>query len=65
MRKKTVKLVLAVAMLAGSLGVGVAPRAASAIVTCPPICCDASCTSFRECHGGFSGCVCSPNCIAS
>ena len=35
MRKKVVKLVLAAAMLTGSLGVGLAPRTASAI-SCPP-----------------------------
>ncbi len=62
MRKKTVKLVLAAAMLAGSLGVGVAPRAAGAIVTCPPICCNASCTSIRQCFRSGSTCICRAFC---
>jgi hypothetical protein len=62
MRKKTVKLVLAAAMLAGSLGVGVAPRAASAIVTCPPMCCNARCTSIRQCFPSGSGCICKELC---
>jgi len=49
MRKKIVKLAIAGAILTGSLGVGLAPRVASA--ACPPICCNATCTSIRQCFG--------------
>ncbi len=62
MRKKIVKLVVGVSMLAGSLGVGLTPRVASAIVSCPPICCDASCRSVRTCFRSGSSCICSQFC---
>jgi hypothetical protein len=61
MRKKIVKLTVAVAMLTGSLGVGLAPRVASAVV-CPPICCNASCTSIRTCIWVSGGCICKQFC---
>lgn len=61
MRKKIVKLVLAAAMLTGSLGVGLAPRTASAI-SCPPICCNSGCTSVRICVASSQGCLCRPYC---
>jgi hypothetical protein len=62
MNKKIVKLVVAASMLAGSLGVGIAPRAASAALGCQPICCDAGCTSIRQCSGIPGRCICKAYC---
>jgi hypothetical protein len=58
-----VKLVVAASMLAGSLGVGVVPRVASASTLCPPICCDASCRSVRQCFRLGGSCVCQEYCV--
>jgi hypothetical protein len=59
MSKKIVKLIVAGAILAGSFGMGLAPRAANA--ACPPICCDPDCVSVRQCFG--RGCsICSDVC---
>ena len=62
MNKKIVKLVVAASMLAGSLGVGVAPRVASAALACQPICCNAGCTSVRQCFGTAGRCICKEYC---
>jgi hypothetical protein len=62
MRRNLVKLVVAVSMLAGCLGLGVAPRAASALTTCPNICCDPNCFGVRICHPSSQGCLCSQFC---
>jgi hypothetical protein len=62
MRKKIVKLAVAGAVLAGSLGVGIAPRVASAALACQPICCNASCTSVRQCSGLGGRCICKEYC---
>jgi hypothetical protein len=64
MRRKTLKLAFAGAILAGCLGIGAAPRAAQAVVGCQPICCDPSCTSIRQCTGRPGNCICSPYCSA-
>ncbi|HEY2292690.1 MAG TPA: hypothetical protein VGM86_18470 [Thermoanaerobaculia bacterium] len=62
MRKKIVKLVVAASLLAGSFGVGLAPRAASAAVSCPPLCCDPNCFGIRQCFWTSSGCICRVYC---
>jgi hypothetical protein len=59
MRKKIVKLALAGAILAGSFGMGLAPKAANA--ACPPICCDPDCVSVRQCFGPECG-ICRAEC---
>ena len=59
MRNKLCKLALAAALLTGSLTLGLAPKPAHAL--CQPICCNASCTSIRNCFG--SGCsICEISC---
>jgi hypothetical protein len=60
--KKIVKLVVAASMLAAGLGVGIAPRAASAFTNCSNICCDPNCYGIRVCHPTSSGCLCSQFC---
>jgi hypothetical protein len=62
MRRKTLKLLFATAILAGCLGMGAAPRAAQAVVGCQPICCNASCTSVRDCFGHPGQCICQAAC---
>ncbi len=62
MRRKIVKLVLAVTMLAGGLGAGLTPRVASAALTCPPICCDPNCYGIRQCFRSGAGCICRAYC---
>jgi hypothetical protein len=49
MRNKLLKLTLAAALLTESLTLGLAPKPAHAL--CSPICCNASCTSIRNCFG--------------
>jgi hypothetical protein len=49
MRNKLCKLALAAALLIESLTLGLAPKPAQAV--CTPICCNASCTSIRNCFG--------------
>ena len=49
MRNKLWKLAVATALLTCSLPLGLAPKAAHAL--CSPICCNASCTSVRNCFG--------------
>lgn len=49
MSNKFCKLALAAALLTGSLTLGLAPKPAQAL--CQPICCNASCTSIRNCFG--------------
>jgi len=62
MRRNLVKLVVAVSMLAGCLGLGVAPRAARALTNCPNICCDPNCVGIRLCRSTSQGCLCSQFC---
>jgi hypothetical protein len=49
MKNKLWKLALAAALLTESLTLGLAPKPVHAI--CSPICCNASCTSIRNCFG--------------
>jgi hypothetical protein len=49
MRNKLCKLALAAALLTGGLSLGFAPQPAQGL--CTPICCNASCTSVRDCAG--------------
>ena len=63
MRKKIVQLAVAASLLAGSLGIGLAPRAANAVVTCPPLCCDPNCFGIRQCFRTSSGCICQAYCV--
>ncbi len=62
MRKKVLKLVLALALLAGGLMTGVPAREASAAGICPDICCDANCFGIRRCFWGGGRCICSQAC---
>ncbi|HEX4966873.1 MAG TPA: hypothetical protein VF173_39050 [Thermoanaerobaculia bacterium] len=63
MQKKVAKLIVAAAVLAGSLGIGLAPQTASAAITCPPLCCDPACHGIRVCRWvSGSGCICSQFC---
>jgi hypothetical protein len=62
MYKRTLKLVLAASVLAGSFVVGASPRSASAATLCPPICCDAACWSVRNCFYSSGRCICSAYC---
>jgi hypothetical protein len=63
MRQKIVKLVAAVAVLAAGLGVGVAPKPASALSNCPAYyCCDPSCFGIRPCRATSQGCICTQAC---
>lgn len=60
MRKKLVKLTLAVSVLIGGLEMGVVAREASA---CPAYyCCDRFCSSVRYCYQHGSGCFCEHTC---
>jgi hypothetical protein len=61
MRKKMIKLLLGVSILAGSL-MGLTPKTADAASLCPPICCNQSCTSIRQCFRLGSSCVCRQFC---
>jgi len=60
-KKSILKLVLTLAVLAGGLSAG---RPAQA-VGCSPICCDASCTSVRQCFGHPGNCICQAFCTIS
>jgi hypothetical protein len=61
MRKKMIKLLLGVSILAGSL-MGLTPKTASAGIACPTYCCNASCTSIRQCFSLGGSCVCREYC---
>jgi hypothetical protein len=54
-----VKLALSLCLLTGSLIVGL-PKEASAF--CESYCCDAWCTSIRECFRVGSSCICRDYC---
>lgn len=54
-----VKLALALSLLTGSLIVAT-PREASAF--CESYCCDAACTSIRECFRAGGSCLCREYC---
>ena len=63
MRKKIVKLVLGLSVLAGALAAGVAPKAANAAAgTCPTYCCDPNCLSIRPCFRVGASCICREFC---
>lgn len=62
MRNKLCKLALAAALLTGSLTLGLTPKAAHAALGCQPICCNASCTSVRDCFGRPGSCICQAAC---
>ncbi|HEX2224627.1 MAG TPA: hypothetical protein VHN15_10515 [Thermoanaerobaculia bacterium] len=60
MRKKLVKLTLALSILVGGLEMGVAVREAQA---CPAYyCCDQFCSSIRKCFRVGGSCICEANC---
>jgi hypothetical protein len=63
MSKRVAKLVLSMAVLAGSLGVGLSPGAALVPNPCKSPCCDASCTTYRPCQYINHSCVCSLGCV--
>lgn len=62
--RKIVKLSLALAILVGSLTVGITQSAARPTIICRPACCswDASgtCLAFAGCTNVNGRCVCSP-----
>lgn len=62
MRRKLGKLMLAMSLMTGVFTLGASSHAASAAIYCPPMCCNASCTSVRQCHLTSSGCVCAILC---
>ena len=59
MQNKLWKLVLAAALLTESLTLGLAPKPAHAL--CQPICCNATCTSVRNCFGPACN-ICESSC---
>lgn len=62
MRKKMIKLLLSVSVLAGSL-MGLTPKTADALSNCPAYyCCDPNCFGIRPCHSAGASCICSAFC---
>jgi len=62
MRKKMMKLAVAVAILAGGLALGATARPANAAGFCSDICCDSQCFSVRHCFGHAGSCICEEFC---